>query len=165
MSPDVERVTDQNIVERGLGAIRELLSNREFEIKPADALAGSAAPTPVRSLLDEARAQGLRPRQFAAAVGMGESVLAKLDRGLIRFASIPREAMDNIAAALHRDLGSIQNYLEARTPTVAPMAAFKAEQAPEVGQAEDFSSAVAADPTLSAEQRQRWLDLARRGGQ
>ena len=162
MSPDVQGVSDEMIVERGLRAVDELLSGREFQVEPAGVPVGSVAqPPPVRSLLDEARAQGLRPRQFAAAVGMGESLLAKLDRGLIRFASIPREAMESIAEALHRDLASIQSYLEARTPSVAPMAAFKAEQAPEVGQPEDFASAVETDATMSAEQRQRWIDLAR----
>ena len=161
MSPDVQRVSDEMIVERGLRAVDELLSGREFQVAPAGVPVGSVAQPPVRSLLDEARAQGLRPRQFAAAAGMGESLLAKLDRGLIRFASIPREAMESIAEALHRDLASIQSYLEARTPSVAPMAAFKAEQAPEVGQPEDFASAVETDATMSAEQRQHWLDLTR----
>ena len=161
MSPDVQQVSDEMIVKRGFRAVNELLSGREFQVQPAGVPVGSVAQPPVRSLLDEARAQGLRPRQFAAAVGMGESLLAKLDRGLIRFTSIPREAMESIAEALHRDLASIQSYLEARTPSVAPMAAFKAEQAPEVGQPEDFASAVETDATMSAEQRQRWLDLTR----
>jgi len=161
MSPDVQRVSDEMIVERGIRAVNELLSGRQFQVEPAGVPVGSVAQPPVRSLLDEARAQGLRPRQFAAAVGMGESLLAKLDRGLIRFASIPREAMESIAEALHRDLASIQSYLEARTPSVAPMAAFKADQAPEVGQPEDFASAVETDATMSAERRQRWLDLTR----
>jgi transcriptional regulator with XRE-family HTH domain len=161
MSPDVQRVSDEMIVERGIRAVNELLSGRQFQVEPAGVPVGSVAQPPVRSLLDEARAQGLRPRQFAAAAGMGESLLAKLDRGLVRFASIPREAMESLAEALHRDLASIQSYLEARTPSVAPMAAFKAEQAPEVGQPEDFASAVETDATMNAEQRQRWLDLAR----
>ena len=161
MSPDVQRVSDEMIVERGIRAVNELLSGRQFQVEPAGVPVGSVAQPPVRSLLDEARAQGLRPRQFAAAAGMGESLLAKLDRGLIRFASIPREAMESLAEALHRDLASIQSYLEARTPSVAPMAAFKADQAPEVGQPEDFASAVETDATMSAEQRQRWLDLTR----
>jgi hypothetical protein len=111
-------------------------------------------------LLEEARGQGLRPRQFVVATGMGESLLAKLDRGLVRFASIPREAFESLAAALRRDVESIRDYLEQRSPSVAAAAAFKAEQAPQAGEPEDFFAAVAADTTMTAEQRARWLGLA-----
>jgi hypothetical protein len=151
ISPDAAHVPDEVLVQRGLGAVQDLL---------AAASARAQAEPPIQGLLHEARRLGLRPRQFAAATGLGESLLAKLDRGLIRFASIPSQALEALAFTLQRDLGSIRDYLAQRNPSVAAAAAFKAEQAPQAGEPEDFFAAVTADSTMTAEQRARWLDLA-----
>jgi hypothetical protein len=159
-SPDAEPVSDAVILEHGKRAVQDLLRTRNFDLEPVASAAGSAASVPIRSLIEEARARGLRPRQFAAATGMGENLLAKLDRGLIRFASIPREAFESLAAALQRDLVSIQTYLEQKGPTVASVAAFKAEQTPEAGEPEDFVAAVQTDSTMSPDQRRRWLEIS-----
>jgi hypothetical protein len=160
ISPDAEPVSDAVILEHGKRAVQDLLRTRNFDLEPVASAAGSAASVPIRSLIEEARARGLRPRQFAAATGMGENLLAKLDRGLIRFASIPREAFESLAAALQRDLVSIQTYLEQKGPTVASVAAFKAEQTPEAGEPEDFVAAVQTDSTMSPDQRRRWLEIS-----
>src|SRR5437879_3470990 len=42
-SPDVEQVTDATIVDRGLRAVRELLSTRRFQIDPGGISVGSGA--------------------------------------------------------------------------------------------------------------------------
>jgi len=157
VSPDAAQLPDEVLVEHGLRAVQDLLAaaGRRVQTTPTE-----PAAAPIQGLLHEARRLGLRPRQFAAATGLGESLLAKLDRGLIRFASIPSQALEALATTLQRDLGSVRDYLAQRNPSVAAAAAFKAEQAPQAGEPEDFFSAVTADTTMSDEQRARWLDLA-----
>jgi hypothetical protein len=81
----------------------------------------------------------------------------KLDRRLIQFGSIPRAAIEQIAAVIQRDFASVVNYLQ-QGPTLAASASYRSEQAPQVGAQEDFASAVRTDTTMSAEQRARWLD-------
>ena len=134
--------SDDELVARGLRIVEPFL--------------GIAHGPPIRSLLTEATARGLSPQQLRAAVGLGTSVLMKLDRRLIRFGSIPGGAIEQIAAAIQRDVASVAHYLQQR-PTFAPGAAFRAEQAPQLAEPEDFATAVRADPTMTPEERDRWL--------
>jgi hypothetical protein len=120
-------------------------------------LLGAPATAPIRSLLDEATARGLSLQQFRDAVGLGRGVLMKLDRRLIQFGSIPRAAIENIAAAIQRDVATVASYLQ-QGPTLAATASYRSEQAPELAAQEDFATAVQTDPSMTAEQRARWLD-------
>jgi hypothetical protein len=134
---------DDELAARGMGIVQQLL--------------GAPARAPIQSLIAEARARGLSPQQLRDAVGLGSGVLMKLDRRLIQFGSIPRAAIEQIAAAIQRDFSSVVNYLQ-QGPTLAASASYRSEQAPQVGAQEDFASAVRTDTTMSAEQRARWLD-------
>lgn len=141
---EARAVPDEELVARGMGVLQKLLGQE---------------PAPLRGLLTEARARGLNPRQFRDAVGLGEGVLMKLDRCLIQFGSIPRTALEQIAAAIQRDVASVARYLQ-QGPTLAPTAAYRSEQAPRVAEPEPFASAVRSDPTMSQAERDRWLSAS-----
>jgi hypothetical protein len=139
-----QMLSDDELAARGMGIVQQLLG-------------APAAGAPIRSLLDEATARGLSPQQLRDAVGLGRGVLMKLDRRLIQFGSIPRAAIEQIAAAVQRDFTSVANYLQ-QGPTLAATASYRSEQAPELSAQEDFATAVRTDPSMTAEQRARWLD-------
>jgi hypothetical protein len=145
--PDGSPPSDDELVARGMGIVQQLLG----------APAAAKSSLPIRSLVEEAKALGLSLQQLRDSVGLGRVVLMKLDRRVIRFGSIPRAAIEQLAAAIQRDFTSVANYLQ-QAPTLAASASFRSEQAPEVGAQEDFATAVRADATMSAEQRARWLD-------
>lgn len=156
-SPDAEEVDEETLVLRGMSVVQNLLHRQEQGAAPPETVA------PITSLLDEGRARGLTPRQLAQAAGLGEILLRKLDRRLVRYASIPREAVEALAAALRREAQSVAAYLQQR-PKFAAVAHYRAELAPELAEPEDFFTAVRADPTMTDEQRARWLALAPRDG-
>lgn len=136
--------TDEALVERSLGILREVL--------------GQGADAPIASLLAEAREQGLSPAGFAARTGLGPLVLRKLERRLIRVATIPREAVEAVAAAIGRDAPAVAAYLHG--PPLAPGgASYFAPDRPAAAEPQDFAQAVREDSSMSPEQRQRWLDL------
>ena len=149
-SPGTQDVAEEMLVGRGMNVVRDLLARQE-----------GAAPIAlaITSLLEAGRARGLTPRQLAQATGLGDSLLRKLDRRLIRYASIPREAIEALAAVLQREAEAVAQYLQ-QGPTFAAAAQHRAEQAPQLAEPEDFFSAVRSDPTMPGERRARWLALA-----
>lgn len=156
-SPDAEEVDEETLVLRGMSVVQNLLHRKE------QAAAPTATEAPIASLLDEGRSRGLTPRQLARAAGIGEILLRKLDRRLVRYASIPHEAVEALAVAIQREDETVTRYLQ-QGPTFAAAAQHRAEQAPELAEPEDFFAAVRNDPTMTAEQRARWLALAPRDG-
>jgi hypothetical protein len=118
----------------------------------------SAEPqaAPIQSLLGEARSHGVDRAHLARQLGLGTAVLLKLDRRLLRFATVPADLVREFAAAIQRDVASVAVYLQ-QPPTLSAQAAYRAEQAPRVADAEDFAVAVRADPTMTDAQRARWL--------
>lgn len=146
-TPDGSPPSDDELVARGMGIVQQLLG------APVAAKSG----VPIRSLVEEASARGLSLQQLGESVSLGRVVLMKLDRRLIRFGSIPRAAIEQIATAIRRDFTSVAGYLQ-QPPTLAATASYRSEQAPELGAQEEFATAVQADASMTAEQRARWLD-------
>lgn len=145
---DVEAIPAGALAERGLARVREIL-------EPAQEAA-------IDSLSAAGTARGLSIQQLAQRTGLSLVLLRMLDRRLIRFSSIPREAIDAIAGAIGHEAAAVARYLQ-RAPTLAPGASYYAEQAPRLAgraEQEDFFEAVRDDPDLDDEQRERWLALA-----
>jgi hypothetical protein len=152
-APDAEQVDEETLVLRGMSVVQNLLHRQQT--------AAVAAAVPFESLLAEAQSHGLEPAHLAQATGLGVAALAKLERRLIRFGSIPREAIERLAAAVQRGTDAVAAYLQG-SPQFAAAAAHRAEQAPQLAEQEDFFEAVRADPTMTEEQRAAWLSLADR---
>ena len=116
---------------------------------------GLAEEARISTLNDAARAQGARPRDVAEAVGVGMAVFAKLNRRLIRAASVPAGLIDRLAAALQLTSGEVRLYLQ-RPPSLAAGAAYRADQPPEVREVQDFQDAILTSQDMTDEQKQAW---------
>ena len=155
-TPDAEEVDEETLVLRGMSVVQNLLHRQSSE--------SAADPeAPFQSLIAEGRARGLEPRRLAQAIGLGDSLLRKLDRRLITHASIPQELIKGLAQALQRETASISAYLQ-QGPTLTAATEHRSEQAPKLTELEDFLDAVRADPTISREHTEHWFAIERSTG-
>lgn len=154
-SPDSEsqtesesRTEEETIVRRGMETAARLLGARRTSLTPGEteSLAG---------LRKEAEAQGLMVQALAAATRLTVPLLVKLDRRLIRFTSIPRQAIERIGAALGRSFDAVATYLQGDAQ-FAPQASFRADAAPQMPDQQDFFDAVETDLMMSEEQKDEW---------
>jgi hypothetical protein len=139
---------------RAASVVQNLLHRR----RPA--VAGSGDD--VTGLINEAEMQNLSLEQFAEATGLSASIIAMLDRRQVRYESIPRKAVDNIARAIRKAAFVVASYLQGEM-RLQP-AHYRADEAPKVARLQEFSALVAVDPELSASQRKQWLELAASAG-
>lgn len=155
-APDAKEVDEATLVLRGMSVVQNVLHRQSSE--PA-----SDPVAPFESLIAEGRARGLEPRRLAKVVGVGDSLLRKLDRRLITHASIPQELIERLAQVTQREVTTIAAYLQ-QGPTLTAATEHRSEQAPKLMELEDFFDAVRADPTISHEQAEYWSALERSMG-
>ena len=150
-APDAEEVDEDTLVLRGMSIVQNLLHSQSME-------SVSESVVPFESLIAEGRIRGWEPRQFAQKAELGVILLRKLDRRLICYASIPPDAIKNLADSIKRKASSIAVYLQ-QNPTFAAATEYRSEQTPVLIQQENFFDAVRADRTISPEHAARWLEL------
>ena len=89
---------------------------------------------PLVSLVDEARARGLAPREFARTLHLDTLTLSRLNQRLVDAAALPRSLIRQMAQAIGRSADEVAAYL--RLPTrLASGAQYKSKQAPVVREA------------------------------
>lgn len=143
-----EMEADERLMLRGMSIVQNLLHEMSHR----------AETTPrLDSLLGAARAAGMSLPDLARAAHLGEAVVRKLDRRLIRFASIPKQAIDAVANAVRCQAQAVALYLQ-QPATFAAGAHYRADRVPQLAEPEDFIVAVEKDPTMTAEGRRRWRD-------
>lgn len=145
------------LVRRGMDTVARLLAVNRSMINLSDQVA------PLVGLRKEAEARGLTIQSLAAATDLTVPIVVKLDRRLIRFASIPRQVIERIAGALGRTTEAIAAYLSAGDPQFAAAAHFLAETAPQMPDQQDFYDAVETDLTMSDEQKRAWREVKSEG--
>ena len=148
-APDAEEVDEYTLVLRGMSIVQNLLHSQPIE-------SASESVVPFESLVAEGRVHGLEPRQLAQATKLGDSLLGKLNRRLIRYASIPQVLIKSLAEAIQSTPAGVAAYLQ-QSPTFAVAVEHRSEQAPVLIEQEDFFDAVRADPTISREHAEHWL--------
>lgn len=149
LPPSAPPTDEAALVRRGMGTVGALLRERAPATANQDAIA---------SLLQEGRARGLAVDGLAARAGLSVPLVLKLDRRLIRFATLPRTVIESVASALERDVSAVAAYLSGG-PRLAPSASYHARQAPALAGQEDFADAVRADLTLPDDRRAQLLAL------
>jgi hypothetical protein len=149
---EAEPADVQALVRRGMDIVHGLLQQDE-------ASAGAPATIPFTSLINEGKKQHLTLQQLAQTTDLGQALLRKLDLRRIQYASIPRAAIERLASAIHQEFQTVALYLQ-QDPVFASAAQHRAEQAPQLGEPEDFIAAVKADPTMNPDQRARWVEIA-----
>ncbi len=148
-APDAEEVDENTLVLRGMSIVQNLLHSQPIE-------SASESVVPFESLVAEGRVHGLEPRQLAQATKLGDSLLGKLNRRLIRYASIPQVLIKSLAEAIQSTPAGVAAYLQ-QSPTFAVAVEHRSEQAPVLIEQEDFFDAVRAAPTISREHAEHWL--------
>jgi hypothetical protein len=148
-APDADEEEDL-LVARGMEVVHELL--RRPRSRPV-----------MVDLLAEAKARGLTTKGLAAALGLSVPLVAKLHRRLIRAATIPGKLIEDVARLLEQEASVVARYL-GQSPTLAAGANYRAEQAPTLGEQQDFFEAVRTDPVIPETERERWLSLEHGGG-
>lgn len=132
------------IVKRGMEIFSDLLATQNIK--------------PLTSLRAAAEAQGLTMQTFAANTNLSIPILIKLERRLIRFASIPHAAIEDIARAINQPNEGIAAYLQGESQ-FAPAANFLAKEAPQMPDRQDFYEAIDKDLTMDDSQKQAWYKL------
>ncbi len=113
----------------------------------------------LKGIVQEAARLELTPQQLAERTKMSLSLVRKLDRRLIRYSTIPFQAIEALADVVHCGSAVVANYLQG-TPILPQGASYRAEQAPTLAEPEDFFEAVRRDMTMSQELREYWLSFA-----
>lgn len=139
---------EEKIIRRGMEMAVRLLAARQTSVAPT-------APAPLSGLRKEAEARGRTIQALASATRLSVPLLVKLDRRLISFASIPRQAIERIGAELGRSFEVVAAYLQG-DPQFASQASFQADAAPQMPGQQDFFEAVETDLTMDKAQKAEW---------
>jgi hypothetical protein len=157
-SPNTESQTEseslaqeESIVRRGMETAARLLVARRTSII-------SEETAPLTGLRKEGEARGLTIQALASATHLTVPLLVKLDRRLIRFASIPRQAIERIGVELGRSFEAIVAYLQGDSQ-FASQASFRADAAPQMPDQQDFFDAIETDLTMSDKQKDEWRKI------
>ncbi|MBM3495092.1 MAG: helix-turn-helix transcriptional regulator [Armatimonadetes bacterium] len=102
------------------------------------ALVAARGPRPrgIRSIVDVARGLGITPAALAARLGVGLTILGKLERRLLAPDSVPRALLARLAEAVGVGIEDVGAYLR-RAPTLSPSASYRAAHAPRLAVAEE----------------------------
>lgn len=143
---------EELLVLRGKSIVQDLLfrKNRNNQTE--------APKTPITSLVQTGNKVGLDIQALAERLKLSTSLVAKLERRLIIFISIPRQLLENIAELLSIPLVAVTTYLSSQ-PTFPFRSSFRADRKPELPSQDDFFDAVRNDMNLAPEFRDYWLEL------
>jgi hypothetical protein len=157
-TPDTESQTEseslaqeESIVRRGMETAAHLLAAHRTLII-------SEETAPLTGLRKAGESRGLTIQALASATRLTVPMLVKLDRRLIRFASIPRQAIERIGAELGRSFEVIAAYLQGDLQ-FASQASFRADTAPQMPDQQDFFDAIETDLTMSETQKAEWRKI------
>lgn len=150
-STSIQHVDEDALVLRGMSIVQNILYQQ------AHPLQGEMPP--LKGIVQESAHLGLSPYQLAERAQMSVSLVRKLDRRLIRFASIPRQAIEALANAIYRSSSAVTEYLQGE-PILSQGASYRAEQTPTLAEPEDFFEAVRRDMALPQGLRDHWLSFA-----
>jgi transcriptional regulator with XRE-family HTH domain len=107
-------------------------------------------------LLAAARQHGLTARDLAVRLGVGVSLVVKLQQRLIRCSTLPDLLITRLAEILDTGADALRGYLQQR-PTLASGASYKSpRQVPQASRQESFLEALDACHDLTPEQKQAW---------
>jgi hypothetical protein len=118
----------------------------------------SQQASPIQNLAEEGEARGLSIKQLATACQMSLRLFAKLQSGMLNYASIPFEVFVDVGRAIGRTAEEVGEYVRLSHPS-AQGAHFRAGTAPEISPQQDFFVAVKEDDSLIPEHLERFLML------
>jgi hypothetical protein len=136
---------------RALALGRQVLTDLRARMAP------SVEVRRIASLKEAAQAVGLNLKALETRIGLGRSVMMKLEYRQIRAASVPAVCVERLAEALRVRIEEIRTYLN-QSPRLAPGASYKSPNGvPEVGTQEDFAEAIRACSDMTEARKSEWL--------
>jgi hypothetical protein len=153
---DISKEEEDILVQRGISIVHNLL-REDQPCRPKK----SDSSSPIQGLIKEANRYKISLDQFANLVNLTPAFLAKIDRRLIMYSSIPLQLLESIARVLERDVLSIVKYLQP-LPTIPGQMRFKARGTPQIDHQVDFFEEIRKDPELKDDLRQHWLEFETR---
>lgn len=140
------------------------LMRRGLKTDAGEALAGpqeeaTRGGAPFRGLVSEARKRGLTTEELADAAQLSVPLIIKLDLRQIRYSSIPRQVIEDVAGAIKRSAEQVAQYLQGDPLRTAALYA-EADAAREEQEPQDFFHLVSVDTSLSVDRRSRLTGMA-----
>lgn len=115
-----------------------------------------AAVPPIVDLVEEIERKGFTTKTFATAARLPEDVIEVFNSREVRYGSIVRQAIENVASILRVPIQIIDSYLlESAKP--APMHA-RADEPPRFVSQMEFLEIIKYDPDFRDEDKQYWLE-------
>lgn len=124
------------------------------------ALAARFGSAPLDSIVIAAQRRGLTPAEFAERLGVGLDVLGKLDRRLVRAATIPAAFLARLGNLVGATPAAVAAYLDAGPRPATAGALLHAAAPPAPVEPQSFAQAIADSPLTDPAARARWLALA-----
>jgi hypothetical protein len=147
----IHDVDEEALVHQGMSIVQDILQQQESDLQSGSiCLAG---------IVQEGARLNLSIQQLAERAQMSRALVRKLDLRLIRFSTIPRQAIEALAHAVARESSVVADYLQG-SPTLPQGANYRAEKPPVLSEPEDFFTAVDRDMSMSPELRTFWLSFA-----
>lgn len=110
----------------------------------------------IESLTATAKMLGMKKAEFARKIGLNPQQLFNLEVRQYIFSTIPQTLIETVAEVLQTAHETVENFLN-QSPSVA--ANYKSETRPAEIRQISFSEAIKTDETLSAEEKERLLNL------
>lgn len=136
-------------------------SQDESRRNPVQEVAGRHSESSMTSLFDAGARLGLDKFGLAARLRLSIGIVTKLNQRLIECSTIPADLIRELAATVGQSVEDILRYLQCQ-PRLASGLSFKAEEAPQLPEPQDFAEAVEKDRSLSPERKKELLEMAGR---
>lgn len=131
-------------------------------LRRIEELDAASNDTPLKGILAAAKDRGISNKQLAAITNLSVVLISMFDRGMISTVKLPGVIVRRIAEAIGTTAERVLEYLQAG-PRLAMDTNFKADDAPELEEPQNFFDAVRDDPTLTPEQREYFRSLETQG--
>lgn len=115
----------------------------------------------ISSLFEAGEKCGLSKFDLAAKLRLSIGIITKLNQRLIECSTIPVELIKELALTIDRSVDEVFEYLRCK-PRLASGLSFKADEAPELPEPQDFVEAVEKDRSLGPERKKELLELAQK---
>jgi len=114
-----------------------------------------ATAPPIVDLIEEIERKGFTTKTFARAARLPKDAIEVFSSREVRYGSIVRQAIENVASILRVPVQFIDNYL-LQSANPAPMHA-KADEPPQFASQMEFLEIIKYDPDFRDEDKQYWL--------
>jgi transcriptional regulator with XRE-family HTH domain len=162
---DISPKAEQAMIDRAMSHVQNLLHARQStgSAQSAEKVESSATVAkamtnalPVTSLVEAAKKAGLSAAELAQACDLDHLLVAKLERRVIEFHTIPKRLIATISSWLKVSIEAVTAFLDSSIET-ADARTFLSRDKLRPLQKETFAAAVERS-TLSPDKKRRWLD-------